>query len=157
MKRFGPATAVLAFGPLLAACASRDDAAREMEGAAAFIEGIPVALTASGPRGWLDLFEETEAFFMASDGAMAFPGRDSAQLFLDDFAPTVVGMGLVWEDVRLEPLAPGLASFAIPYRERITLTDSSVAAFAGFVTGVVRRGDQGWRIQHLHWSSPPGN
>jgi len=119
-----------------------------------FVDAIPKALRADGPAAWSRLFEDTPAAFMASDGAMAFPAHDSLDLFLNRFSPTVSSLELIWDAVRIDPLAPSLASLAIPYRERIVMTSDSVSAFGGFVTGVARHRAGEWRLQHLHWSSP---
>lgn len=131
----------------------RRDALRDS--ALAFVASIPDHLVDRGPIGWLDLFATTPDFFMASDGGMAFANRDSAAAFLARFAPTVSRMTLQFDDLRAEPLAPGLAVVFAGYRETIETTDGTTPRFGGAMTAVVRHGDTGWRLQHLHWSSPP--
>jgi len=120
----------------------------------AFIEEIPELLAQDGPAAWLGFFDGTPAFFMASDGQTAFPTRDSAEILLANFSPTVANMELVWEDLRIEPLAPGVATVATPYREKIVFTDGTAVAFGGYVSGVARNNAGSWTLQHLHWSSP---
>jgi hypothetical protein len=117
-------------------------------------EGIPDLLATQGPPGWLVVFEDTPSFLMASDGAVAFPSRDSAVAFLHGFAPTVAAMELDWRDIRITALAPGLAVIAAGYDERIIMVAGDTVAFGGYVTGVARSRDGVWRLQQLHWSSP---
>ena len=119
-----------------------------------FVDGIPDRLLAEGPQAWGDLFDHAPSMFMASDGQMAFSAHDSLTAFLDGFAPTVASLDLAWEEVRIDALAPGLVTLAIPYRERIVMTTDSVSAFGGYVTGVARSRAGDWTLQHLHWSSP---
>jgi hypothetical protein len=142
----------------VSACGERDDLAwapqAEADSVHVFLESIPSVLGRAGPLGWLEVFDSAGPFFMASDGRVAFADRAAAQGFLADFAPSVVGMDLTWGDLRVEPLSPGLVSFGAGYRERIEVVDGAASEFGGYVTGVVRRTADGWRLQHLHWSSP---
>ncbi|MCI0436014.1 MAG: nuclear transport factor 2 family protein [Gemmatimonadetes bacterium] len=119
-----------------------------------FVESIPGALAEGGPAAWLRFFEESGAFFMASDGQVAFPGPDSARAFLSGFAPSVTSMTLEWEGLRIEPVQPGIAVVASGYREMMTFADGRRSAFGGYVSGLARKQGDGWRLQHLHWSSP---
>lgn len=139
-----------------AACDTSDrglpGAARDAE---AFFAAIPARLARAGPLAWLDLFESGPAFFMASDGAVAFEDRAAAEAFLAEFAPTVANMRLEWVEPRVDPLTPSVVVVSSAYVEDIALTDGTTSRFSGQVTGVLRRSSGGWRIQHLHWSSPP--
>ena len=148
-------------GALVAACApgqdrglSPDHVHAMRDSVTQFVESIPDGLAAGGPTSWLRFFESTPAFFMASDGQVAFPGYDSAQAFLDVFSRSVSGMELVWESLRVEPLAPGAAAVAAAYRESITDTAGATVSFGGYMTGVARNTAGAWRLQSLHWSSP---
>jgi hypothetical protein len=145
----------------LAACAGGEnevfDASRRQavrDSARAFFESIPAELAGDGPDAWLRLFDPSTSFFMASDGQVALADRAAAEAFLAGFSPTVARVELVWEDVRIEPLAPGVAVVAAAYREAIVLADGSVSRFGGYVSGVARNRGGSWALQHLHWSSP---
>jgi len=108
-----------------------------------------------GPSAWLRYFEPTEEFFMVSDGALKFDGYASAERYLGEFAPGVVGMELTWQDLRIDPLSPDLAVLAASYQELIDETSGSQLAFGGYVTALAVRTPEGWRLRHLHWSSEP--
>lgn len=114
---------------------------------------VPPALAERGPVAWLDFFEDSAAFFMASDGALAFSDRPAAEAFLADFAPTVSSMELEWHDLRFEDLGRGVVVVTSSYRETIRSRDGAESSFGGRVSGVIRQGADGWRFQHLHWSS----
>jgi hypothetical protein len=119
-----------------------------------WIAGLPLRLAEDGPRAWLRYFEADPRFFMASDGALVFPDRDSATVSVRQLARTVSAVDLEWLDLRVQPLAPGLAVVASAYDETITDTLGTATAFRGYMTAVVRHTPDGWRIRNLHWSSP---
>ena len=154
-------TTLLMTGTLLSGCApdqgsglSPDHALALRDSVTRFLESIPNGLDSDGPVAWLRFFESTPSFFMASDGQVAFPGFDSAQAFLEVFSNSVSGMELIWETLRVEPLAPGVAAVAASYRESITDTAGATVSFGGFMTGIARSTAGAWRLQNLHWSSP---
>jgi len=111
-------------------------------------------LARDGPAAWLRHFERHPSFFMASDGALVFPGNDSAVAAVEGLARTVSAMDLEWIGLRVEPVAPGLAVIASAYRETITDTAGVTIEFGGYVTGLAHHTESGWRLRNLHWSSP---
>lgn len=125
------------------------------ETAEAYFASIPATLAVRGPEAWLTFFEETPAFFMASDGMTAFADRADAEAFLAEFAPRVETLSLRWIEPRFEVLAPDVVAVVSAYDEEITMVDGTVSTFGGQVSGVLRRTAGAWRLQHLHWSSPP--
>lgn len=120
-----------------------------------WMAAIPLRLAEDGPSAWLRYFATDSGFFMASDGGLALPDRDSATVFVRRLARTVSAVDLEWLDLRVAPLAPGLAVVATAYDETITDTAGTPTAFRGYMTAVVRHTPDGWRIGNLHWSSPP--
>lgn len=152
---------VVLAGLTITACAPEPDRPLDATGERAvrdsvsrLMASIPVGLASDGPSAWLRFLEPGPSFFMASDGRVAFPGIDSAQVFLKTFSSTVGAMELVWEGIRIEPLGSGLATVGAAYHESITDTAGVTVSFDGFMTAVARRGPDGWRLQSLHWSSP---
>jgi hypothetical protein len=111
-------------------------------------------LARDGPAAWLAHFEDHPRFFMASDGALVFPDHDSATVFVEGLARAIAAVDLDWVDLRVEPVAPGLAVIASAYHEAITDTAGATITFGGYVTGLARHTEGGWRLRHLHWSSP---
>ncbi|KPJ87171.1 MAG: hypothetical protein AMS18_14960 [Gemmatimonas sp. SG8_17] len=111
-------------------------------------------LARAGPSAWLQYFEDTPAFFMASDGQMLFPTRDSADILVGGLATRISQIVLDWQDIRVEPIAPGLAVMAAPYHEVVTDTAGAQTSFGGFFTGLATHSTVGWQLRNLHWSSP---
>jgi len=119
-----------------------------------FFESIPGALAEEGPIAWLGFFEEDPDFFMASDGDLVFPSSDSATAFVRGLSEKISTIQLTWKDLRVTPVASGIAVVGAAYRETVTDTAGVEVGFGGYVTGVARHREEGWRIQNLHWSSP---
>ncbi|MDH5195931.1 MAG: hypothetical protein OEY20_01620 [Gemmatimonadota bacterium] len=148
---------------LLAALACAPRSAGELDAAHAaamrdsvvgFATTIARHLSEDGPVAWLRYFETSPAFFMASDGQVVFRSSDSATVLVEGLARTVAALNLEWVELRVEPLAPGLAVVGASYRESITDTAGVIMEFGGFMTAVARHTPDGWRLRNLHWSSP---
>ena len=119
-----------------------------------FAVQIARGLAEDGPAAWLRYFEPHPSFFMASDGALVFPDLDSATVFVRELARRYSAIELQWIDLRVEPVAPGLAVIASAYHETITDTAGATIVFGGYVTGLARHTGDGWRLRDLHWSTP---
>lgn len=144
-----------------AACAPRSageldaaHAAAMRDSVAMFATTIARRLSQEGPAAWLRYFETSPAFFMASDGQALFPSNDSATAFVEGLTRTIIAIDLEWVELRVEPLAPGLAVLGASYHERITDTAGVTVEFGGFLTAVARHTTEGWRLRNLHWSRP---
>lgn len=153
----GRSGAIVLAAVLVAGCGRGKAPVEAARSADAFFGVIPSRLAAEGPTAWLELFEDGPTFFMASDGAVAFADRAEAEAFLAEFAPRVSTMRLEWIEPRLDLLTPSLAVVSSSYAEEIVMTDGTVSSFGGHVSGVLRRSGGAWKIQHLHWSSPPAD
>ncbi len=129
-------------------------AAAMRDGVTQMAAAIARDLSEAGPGAWLRYFEDTPAFFMASDGQMLFPTRDSADIFVRGLAARIPEIVLDWNEIRVEPIAPGLAVMAASYHEVVTDTAGVQTSFAGCFTGVATHSTVGWQLRNLHWSSP---
>jgi len=145
----------------LAGCASEPPPALDVASVAAVEAGVrdlaaSIArdLAAEGPDGWLGHFVDGPAFFMASDGEVRFPDFATATSFVHDLDARIASMQLTWGDLRIDPLTPTMAVMAAPYDERLTDTSGTEAHFTGYFTGLAVRTESGWKLRHLHWSSP---
>jgi len=112
-------------------------------------------LAQGGPGAWLRYFDDSEAFFMASDGELKFESFASAESYLGDFASGVESMAIAWEDLRIDPVSAEMAVMAASYQELINETSGSQLAFGGYLTALAVKTPSGWRLRHLHWSSEP--
>ncbi len=81
-----------------------------------FFESIIGGLSEDGPIAWLQYFEESSEFFMASDGKLLFPSSDSAKAFVRGLSQKISAIQLRWIDLRVAPISPGTAVVGASYR-----------------------------------------
>ncbi|MCB9878000.1 MAG: nuclear transport factor 2 family protein [Planctomycetes bacterium] len=121
------------------------------------LDTIALDLAQTGPTGWLPHFLPGDEFFMVVDGRVVFADFAEAEASCRELATTIGSMQLRWAEVRVQPLAPGLATFAAGYDEDLQQHAGGQLHYQGHVTGVAVRAGARWRLQSLHWSSPaPG-
>jgi len=133
-----------------AACRSTETATVEREATEA-LAAIPADLEREGPLAWPGHFDAQD-FAMASEGELKFASFADARAAMEAFGPTIDQMELVWSDLSVDYLEPNLASFGARYDELLVDTSGAETRFAGYVTGLMRRTDAGWRITRMHWS-----
>jgi len=155
-------TAVLVLAASLAACAAPAPAgldparAQAIEaGVRSLTDAIARDLSQEGPDAWLRHFVDDGTFFMANDGQLAFPDLAAATSAVNAFDPTITRMGIAWEDLRIVPLSDSVAAVATPYSEVLIDTAGEEVRLGGYVTMLAVETAEGWRLQHLHWSSVP--
>jgi len=124
----------------------------------AFASLVADRVTREGPAAWQGLFLDTTAFFMASEGRLVFPTRDSATRAIEGLAQAIPHIELQWgPDLRVSPLAPGMALLAASYHESRADAHGVRVDERGFFTGVAVRHGPEWRFLNAHWSvaGPP--
>lgn len=147
---------------LAAACGSRSGDASSMtpartaaveENVRAFAATVARDVTAGGPAAWRRHFEDTPAFFMASEGRLAFPNSQSATAGIQDLARSIKRIELHWgDDLRIDPLAPDLAMVAAPWREIQVSASGERVEQAGYFTGLAEYRNGRWQFRNAHWS-----
>ena len=123
-----------------------------------FAESVALGVTSRGPAAWRTYFADEPAFFMAADGRLAFPNSDAVSRAIPGLARAIPHIELRWGDsVIVDPLAPGLAMFAAPYRETQTNASGHRVQEDGFFTGIAEHRPVGWQFRDAHWSdaTPP--
>jgi hypothetical protein len=131
-------------------------AAQVVDGVRAFMQTVAHDVTQDGPAAWRKHFADSPAFFMASEGQMAFPDSTSATIAIHDLALDIKHIELVWGDsLRVDPLTPALAVVAAPWREvRVNAAGQRVEE-TGFFTGVTEYRAGRWQFRDVHWSIAP--
>ena len=123
-----------------------------------FMANVAQGVSQRGPVAWRGYFEDSPAFFMASEGRLVFPSSDSATRGIQGLTRVIAHIELRWGDtLRVDPLAPGLAVVGGPYHEvRIDIQGRRLDE-QGYFTGVAEHGRAGWRFRDAHWSvvAPP--
>ena len=127
----------------------------ETESVRALMKAVAHDVTKDGPTAWLKYFDEGPAFFMAVNGAMAFPNGSIARDGTQKFAGTIQHIELNWgDDVRVDPLGKGLAVVGTTWREVQIDKAGHRAEESGYFTAVVERRNNRWMFRDAHWSSP---
>ncbi len=110
-------------------------------------------LAVKGPLAWLDYFENSTDFFMASDGSLAFPDYPSAKSFIENkLAKSIKHIDLHWNHLRVDPLTPSLASVGADYHEDLTDSVGKLLPGEGYFTALAEETSHGWQLRNLHWS-----
>jgi hypothetical protein len=118
------------------------------------METISVDISSNGPRAWLNYFEDSPKFFMASDGSIAFQNNDSAKSFIQNtLIKQIRQITLKWTNVRIDPLTNDLASIGANWQETIVNSSNVSSAYSGYFTSLAEKTQSGWRLMNLHWST----
>jgi hypothetical protein len=121
----------------------------------AFASTVAEGVTRAGPGAWQGFFLDTIAFFMASEGQLVFPTRDSATRAIQHLVQAIPHIELQWgPDLRVSPLAPGMALLAASYHEAQVDAQGHHLDERGFFTGVVLLHGTEWKFLNAHWSVP---
>lgn len=121
----------------------------------AFMDSIASNISAKGPKAWLDYFENSKEFFMASDGQIAFANIDSARNFVNNvLAKNISSIQLQWSNIRIDSLAKEYASIAADFHEDISDTDGKISRYDGYFTAIGHL-TSSWKLQNVHWSLKP--
>ena len=111
-------------------------------------------VTLKGPIAWLHYFEDTSAFFMASEGELAFPNYDSAQQVINRvLVKSIRKIDLHWSGIRINPLTATSASIAATFHENITDFEGRTSTVDGYFTAIANQTLQGWKLLNAHWST----
>jgi hypothetical protein len=121
----------------------------------AFMQDVARVVTKDGPTAWLEYFDDSSAFFMAVNGAMAFPSAAVARDGTRSFAATIQHIELKWgDDMRVDPLTPELAVVGAKWHEVQIDKAGHRVEESGYFTGVVESKQHQWKFRDAHWSSP---
>ena len=135
------------------ACGTRPQSSRVEEDVRAFARVVAHDVTQEGPAAWRRHFSESPSFFMASEGRLVFPNSAAATEGIQNLRRTIQHIELQWgDDLRVDPLAAGLASMGATYHEvRVGVTGPRVDE-TGFFTGIAEYKDGRWQFRNAHWS-----
>src|SRR5476651_1591199 len=93
-------------------------------------------ISAKGPAAWLDYFENSTDFFMASQGQLAFDSRKAASEFIQNtLVKSIPHIKLKWTNVKIDPLSPDIAAVGAYFHEELTDASNKTQLFDGYFTG----------------------
>lgn len=123
------------------------------EGVHQMLDSIARNVTEKGPVAWLDYFENTPDFFMATDGQLDFPNKDTAAIIINNkIVKQIVAIELKWNNIHIDALSGTLAAIGADFHEDITDTNGNKFPVNGYFTGIAHRSVEGWKLRNLHWS-----
>jgi hypothetical protein len=106
-----------------------------------------------GPAAWLDYFENTPGFFMASQGQLVFTDYQSAQNFiLNTLDKEISKISLRWNNLRVDPLSSDLALIGADFHEDLSNISGKIISIDGYFTGMASLSNNRWKLRNLHWS-----
>ncbi len=157
-----PPITVLLLAIAIGACVSTNAPApstSDTDAVRQFVARVATDITARGPAGWRDFFDDSPNFFMASEGKLVFASGAAAREGIQGLSQVITSIQLRWgTDLIVQPLAPGVAMVAVPYNEVRVDTAGKKIVEDGYFTGVAESGPAGWRFRNAHWSvvaAPP--
>ena len=114
-------------------------------------------VSSRGPIAWLDHFENSPDFFMASDGALVFPNYSAADSFIrTKLTKQFRSVGLKWSGISVYPITSQSATMGANFHEDIATQDGKTASINGYFTAVVVKTGKGWQFRNAHWSTKAG-
>ena len=128
---------------------------REVENSVrSFAARVAQDITQQGPAAWNKEFADDAAFFMASDGKLAFPDRAAATKAIPEVARAITHIELRWgDDLRVDALTDDLAILASSWHEVQVNSDGHRVEENGFFTGLAEKRNGKWQFRNAHWSS----
>ena len=166
MKELSTRTTLLVFIGLIffiSYCRNNKDSLTQIQGSSVkdgvqeMLDSIARNVSDKGPIAWLQYFENTPDFFMASDGQLDFPNKDSATSLINNtIVKQINKIELNWNNIRIDVLGGTLADIAADFHEEITESNGNKIPVDGYFTGLAHRSVQGWQLRNLHWSFKKG-
>jgi len=115
------------------------------------------AISTKGPIAWLDYFEDSPGFFMASGGSLALQDYHTADSFIKGKLVKVMPkITLKWSGIRVDPLTPQIAVMGAGFHEDVTDPTGKITPYDGYFTATVHDTEKGWKFRNEHWSMKPG-
>ena len=123
------------------------------DSARAMTDHLTRDLSDRGPIAWLDYFEDSPEFYMASEGSLTFENYQAAGKFINDtLVKKFVQITLHWDQLRIDPLSFNLASVASGFREELKDSSGKSIYANGYFSAVAEKSLNGWKLRNAHWS-----
>jgi hypothetical protein len=129
------------------------DSARVKDSVSRMAANMARDISKKGPAAWLDYFENTPGFFMASQGELVFTDYQSAQRFiLNTLDKEISKISLRWNNLRVDPLASDLAFIGADFHEDLSNISGKIISIDGYFTAMASLSNNRWKLRNLHWS-----
>ncbi len=163
MKKYYSLPCIAFLSAFLFSCKQGDTSLSESQSAEVKADVLKLAdatakgISSKGPIAWLDYFEDSPGFFMASGGSLALPDYHTADTFIKGTLVKVIPkITLKWSDIRVDPLTSQIAAMGAGFHEDVTDPTGKITPYDGYFTGTVHHTEKGWKFRDEHWSMKPG-
>lgn len=132
------------------------DKATIESGVRQFMSSVEQDVTREGPAAWAREFSTGPAFFMASDGVLAFSSGEAAAQGIQSLRQAIKKIELHWgDDLRVDVLTPQFAVVGASWREIREMQGNEVKELKeqGYFSGVVEQQNGKWQFRDAHWST----
>ena len=120
-----------------------------------FMNNVAQDVTRDGPLAWQKELQDSPAFFMASEGQLAFSNGPAAIEGIQELPKIIKRIELRWSDVRVDALTADLAAVGASWQEVREDPQGHSLTQKGYFTGVVQQQNGRWQFRDAHWSVAP--
>ena len=132
---------------------SKEQSALVKDSVSRMAANIAADISKNGPRAWLNYFEDNPDFFMANEGQLVFKDYQSAKTFiLNTLVKNIPIIKLRWDNIRIDPLTPRLASIGADFHEDQVTNGGKNISYDGYFTGIAHYDGHRWKLRNVHWS-----
>jgi len=101
-----------------------------------------------------EVYANDSRFHVVEDGAVRYSDVDSVYVALDMLQTMFTRVRLMYNDLRVVPLAPGVANATIMYDQAFDDSTGTVFTLEGALTLTLVHLDSGWKVLVGHTSTP---
>jgi hypothetical protein len=110
-------------------------------------------LSQQGPIVWLNYFDQSPDFYMATEGQIAFKDYPVAKQFIETILIKKIStIHLTFNQLRIDSLSTALAVIGTGFHEDLTDSTGLITHSDGYLTALARQTADGWKLENLHWS-----
>lgn len=115
-------------------------------------------LSKNGPTAWLNYFEDSPHFFMASNGELVFKDYKNAHSFITNvLVKNISKINLKWRNIKVDPYATDWGSIGADFHEDLIDPSGKIIVVDGYFTATAHQTSNGWKLRNAHWSIKPAN
>jgi hypothetical protein len=113
-------------------------------------------ISKNGPVAWLNYFEESPDFFMASNGELVFKDYQGANSFITKvLVKNIAKIALKLTNIHVDPYTAVWGSIGADFNEDLTDPSGKTIGIDGYFTATVHKTANGWKLRNAHWSIKP--
>jgi hypothetical protein len=121
-----------------------------------FAASIESGISKNGPIAWLNYFEDSPDFFMASNGELVFKDYQNAHSFITNvLVKNISKINITWRNIKVDPYGADWGSVGADFHEDLTDPSGKTITVEGYFTATAHKTTSGWKLRNVHWSIKP--